>query len=179
MAESFDRERFEAVFRAHYGDVFRFLARRTDLASAEDLANETFTVYWRRPEAVPDDALPWLYGVARRTLANHRRSAARAGTKIARARAETPPAPGRDPADCLPEQDTVRRALAGLTERDRETLRLVAWEGLSLADAARVAGVNRAAFAARLQRAKRRLAARLEENEDPPLSQPRPVETTS
>jgi DNA-directed RNA polymerase specialized sigma24 family protein len=79
----------------------------------------------------------------------------------------------------LPEQDAVLRALAGLSERDRETLRLVAWEGLSQADAARVAGVNRAAFAARLHRARRRFAACLEEDEDPLLSRPRPVETAT
>ncbi len=38
---------------------------------------ETFLVAWRRLDDVPADALPWLYGVARRVLANERRSAGR------------------------------------------------------------------------------------------------------
>ena len=36
-----------------------------------------FLTAWRRFDRVPDDALPWLLGVARRVLANARRSAAR------------------------------------------------------------------------------------------------------
>ena len=51
----------------------------------------------------------------------------------------------------------VRRALAGLSERDREVLMLVAWEGLDPAGAARVAGCTRATFAVRLHRARKRL----------------------
>jgi RNA polymerase sigma-70 factor, ECF subfamily len=35
---------------------------------------DTFQAVWRRLEAVPDDALPWLIGVARRTLADHLRA---------------------------------------------------------------------------------------------------------
>ena len=49
-----------------------------------------------------------------------------------------------------------------LRARDREALRLVAWEGLSIADAARAAGVPRATFAMRLHRARRRLAQQLD-----------------
>lgn len=52
-------------------------------------------------------------------------------------------------------------ALAGLTEHEREALLLVAWEGLSAADAARVAGCSVAAFRVRLHRARRRVAGRL------------------
>lgn len=167
------RARFETLFRAHYRDVLRFAARRIDRASAEDIANETFTICWRRLGTVPDDALPWLYAVARNVLANHQRAAIRASAKLARAAGERPP-PARDPAERLAEQDAVLRALAALPERDREVLRLVAWEGLSQIDAARVAGTNRVTFAARLHRARRRLTARLEEES----AQPRAMETT-
>jgi RNA polymerase sigma-70 factor (ECF subfamily) len=71
----------------------------------------------------------------------------------------------RDPADRLAERDAVLRAFTGLSEPDREALRLVAWERLSLADAARAAGVSRPAFAMRVHRARRRLAARLREQD--------------
>jgi DNA-directed RNA polymerase specialized sigma24 family protein len=45
--------------------------------STQDVAAETFQVAWRRLEAVPFDAAPWLYAVARRVLANERRAASR------------------------------------------------------------------------------------------------------
>ena len=151
--------RFEELFRSHYRDVHRYALRRTDPAMAEEVANETFMVCWRKLEAVPDTPLPWLYAVARKCLANRRRAEARR-TDVADA-----PSAGRDPADQLAERDAILRAFTALGERDREALRLVAWEGLSTADAARAAGTSAPAFAMRLHRARRRLAAQL----DPPL----------
>jgi RNA polymerase sigma-70 factor (ECF subfamily) len=62
----------------------------------------------------------------------------------------------------LAERDSILRAFVELSESDREALRLVAWEGLSLGDAARAAGVSRTAFAMRVHRARRRLAAKLD-----------------
>jgi RNA polymerase sigma-70 factor (ECF subfamily) len=66
------------------------------------------------------------------------------------------------------------RAFVRLAERDREALRLVAWDGLSLADAARVAGTTRVAFATRVHRARRRLAAALDEQSDRGHPSPQP-----
>ena len=43
-------ERFDALYRAHYAAVLRFARRRTDPASAEDVAAETFAIAWRRLE---------------------------------------------------------------------------------------------------------------------------------
>ena len=51
----------------------------------------------------------------------------------------------------------VLDALASLKEDDREALLLVAWEGLSHRDAARVLGVRETTFGVRLHRARRRL----------------------
>jgi DNA-directed RNA polymerase specialized sigma24 family protein len=56
-------------------------------------------------------------------------------------------------------------ALAALTEHEREALLLVAWDELSAADAARVAGCSAAAFRVRLHRARQRIAGRLGINE--------------
>ncbi len=69
----------------------------------------------------------------------------------------------RDRADALAARDGVVRSFAGLSDSDREALALVAWDGLDLACAARVAGTTRVAFAMRVSRARRRLAAALEE----------------
>ena len=50
----------------------------------------------------------------------------------------------------------VLRALSAMREEDRETLLLVAWEGLEPARAAKVLGVSPNTFSARLSRARRR-----------------------
>lgn len=154
--------RFEALFAAHYRDVQRYALRRTTPALAEEIANETFLVCWRRLDAVPEHALPWLYATAGKCLANQRRADARhARRERAAADDERSAAGGRDPAERFAERDAVLRAFAALGDRDREALRLVAWEGLSVNDAAKAAGMTRAGFAMRLHRARRRLAVRL------------------
>jgi RNA polymerase sigma factor (sigma-70 family) len=155
MVSRCDQARFEELYRAGYGAVLRFAARRTDSASAEEVVAETFAVAWRRLDTVPrDDPLPWLYVVARNELANRRRAAVSDRRKTASAGALLE-RNGRDPADALAERDIVLRAFATLAEPDREALRLVAWENLNLAAGARVAGTSRAAFAMRVSRARR------------------------
>jgi RNA polymerase sigma-70 factor (ECF subfamily) len=153
--------RFEALFAAHYRDVHRFALRRTDQAQAEEVVNETFAICWAKLDKVPHPALPWLYTVAGNCLANRRRAGTRRERTAARLRAH-PPDGARDPAERFAERDAILRAFLALGERDREALRLVAWDGLSLADAASVAGTSRAAFAMRLHRARNRLRAGLE-----------------
>jgi RNA polymerase sigma-70 factor (ECF subfamily) len=163
-----DTERFEAVFRAHHQAVLRYALRRADPSTAEEVVADTFLVCWRRLDDVPDDPLPWLLGTARRCLANLRRSATRSAGLAARATQFDSEPEGRDPSDVLGSREIVRAAFAGLTETDREVLRLVAWDGLDLAAAARVLGCTRAAFAVRLHRARKRLASRLAAAEDAP-----------
>ena len=48
--------------------MFGYAARRLGWHDAGDATAEVFAVAWRRMRSVPDepDALPWLYGVARR-----------------------------------------------------------------------------------------------------------------
>ena len=65
--------RLEALFDAHSGRVFAYAARRSSPQDADDVVGETFLVAWRRLDAVPPDALPWLLGVARKVLSNRRR----------------------------------------------------------------------------------------------------------
>ena len=80
-----DRHRFERIYVDHYDAVLRYCLRRTNREDALDTAAETFTVAWRRRADMPvDGELPWLYGVARKLLANHHRSAARSNVVAAR-----------------------------------------------------------------------------------------------
>lgn len=78
MADERDEAWFTAVYAAGYPDVVRYgLRRLADVEAAGELAQDVFVVVWRRRTEVPDHTLPWLYGVARRLLANewrHRRA---------------------------------------------------------------------------------------------------------
>lgn len=80
-------ERFNALYQAHATAVLRYACRRADPDTARDVVAETFLVAWRKLGAVPRDpaqAEPWLYGVARRVLANIDRSAQRRSRVTAR-----------------------------------------------------------------------------------------------
>lgn len=155
------RDRFESLFAAHHGAVRAYALRRAAPHLAQDAVAETFTVAWRRLDDVPDDPLPWLLGVTRRTLANLRRGEARAGALAERV-AHHEPATTTDPAEAVDDAAAIRAALATLSESDRETLMLVAWDGLEPADAAQVVGCTKTTFNVRLHRARRRLAAALD-----------------
>jgi RNA polymerase sigma-70 factor, ECF subfamily len=162
-----DAERFEALYREHYAAIVRFARRRIDPSSAEEVVADTFATAWRRIDVVPIDApLPWLYEVAGRILQSHRRADASSRDKAANAARVSPAEYGRDPAEAFAERERVLRAFTTLSAADREALRLVAWEGLDHADAARVAGTSRSAFTMRVARARRRLAKALSELED-------------
>ena len=148
----------EALFRRHYRDVAAYVRRRAEPDVVEDVVAETFLVAWRRLDAVPVDARPWLLGVARKTLATQRRSVARRRSLLTKLEAAPSPSGQADPPDDL----GVVAALQRLPEKDREAITLVAWDGLSPNEAARVVGQTPVAFRVRLHRAKRRLRQRLE-----------------
>jgi len=160
-------ERFDALARALGPRVLAYLARRVDPpADAADVLAETLIVVWRRLDDVPADereALVWTLAVARRVAANQRRGRRRGEALVEALRGQVQAAsPPPDPAAL-----DLRRALARLGRDDREILTLVAWEGLSPAEAAGVLGVGPAASRKRLQRARERLTAELGEEEGP------------
>ena len=156
-----EAQRFEALYRAHYAAIVAYVHRRIDPVSAEEIVAETFAIAWRRLDTVPAEPLPWLYVVAQNLPHGERRSAARARRNAASFAEATKLDQGRDPADAFAERQHVLRAFSALAKRDREALRLVAWEGLDHRDAARVFGTSRVAFAMRVSRARRRLATAL------------------
>jgi RNA polymerase sigma-70 factor (ECF subfamily) len=148
------RDRFEEVAPGLIEPVRRFLARRTDPETAEDVLGETLLVCWRRVAELPDEPLPWVYGVARNCLRNAERSARRQERVAARIMAL--------PADAEPPEDpALDEALAALRPEEAELLRLWAWEQLTPAEIAVVLGITPNAASSRLTRAKRKLSDRL------------------
>src|SRR4051794_31069206 len=102
-------DRFEEVFREHYDAVRGFAFRRVPGDLAQDAVAETFLVAWRRLDDVPADALPWLYGVARRVLANQRRSADRSSALERRLAAAAGASAGsNDPRENVGEGEILR-----------------------------------------------------------------------
>lgn len=169
MTEAEKRQRFHEVYTENYAKVLGYCLRRIDRDQAQDVASEVFTVAWRRLDGLPgDDAtLPWLYGVAARTLANFRRSSKRRanlGHKLrgfprpAMAAAETQVVRRLEDQSMI---DTINR----LSETDREILLLSAWEGLPSSQIALRFEISPKAAEKRLTRAKKRLAAHLERAE--------------
>jgi RNA polymerase sigma-70 factor (ECF subfamily) len=165
-----DRERFERIYRENFRAVLRFAAMRIDPERAKDVAAETFLVAWRRLDDVPVEPRAWLLGVARKVIAGQFRSQTRRDAVAARlgraAHDDT-----QDPATAFADHDEALAAFATLGERDREVLRLVAWDGLNPVEAAEVLGVTRLAFTVRLHRARRRLEKALEPEPLPAASQ--------
>ena len=151
---------YEALFEANFDALLAYARRRTDqLSDAEDVVAETFVVAWRRWNDVPkppNERRLWLYGVARRVLANHRRAAGRRLRLVDRLRAELRPSGPRPHGD-------VAAALSELSDTDREILRLAAWEGLTHGEVAAVLEVSPNAAAIRLHRARQRLTAVMKE----------------
>jgi RNA polymerase sigma-70 factor (ECF subfamily) len=163
--------RFERLWHDYAPAIAAYVRRRAPVDLVEDAVAETFLVAWRRLDRVPNDPLPWLYCVARRTLANQRRGLARRGALRRRLDLELPPVTNDD-AD-----PRVFEALATLSEPDRELLLLVAWEGLTTAEAAACVGSSAIACRVRLHRARARLAAALGDLEPaPPRAEPNPKE---
>jgi RNA polymerase sigma-70 factor (ECF subfamily) len=148
-------ERFSSLYGAHYGQLHAYAARRVGAEAADEVVAEAFLIAWRRFDDLPDHALPWLYGVTRNVVLQHRvRSARHAAAQTALRRLPPPPSPDGDSGE-------VWTAWAALSVADQEVLALIAWEDLTVADAARVLGCSAPVFSVRLHRARRRLERRL------------------
>lgn len=161
MGRGVDRRgAFEELFSAHYWAVRAYVLRRSPAASAEDVIAETFLVAWRRLDSLGEDPLPWLFGVARRVMANQLRAERRRTALSARLHELVAGQPSHwEPPAAMSEE--MATAMGRLSAQEREALLLVAWEGLEPGRAARAAGCSNAAFRARLHRARRHVAAAL------------------
>jgi RNA polymerase sigma-70 factor (ECF subfamily) len=161
----------EAAFRRLYKDnvavVYRYVAARhrasAERADVADVVADVFAVAWRRRSDRPTgtDERFWLFGVARRVLADHRRSDQRRRRLFLRIVAQ-PPAPGAASGVDGELAHRLDTAMSRLRENDREALRLVAWDDLSRSEAAAAIGCSVNALNIRVHRALKRLSAELD-----------------
>lgn len=157
----------ELFYREHIGAVQGFVARR--VVSPEDAADLTAEVFLAAMRASAgyrgDGAAPraWLYGIARRVVANHHRRASRAMRAAGRIDARDL-LDGDATEQIVARIDSERsareayRALAELPERQRAVVELVAVDGLSLTEAALALGITPGNARVRYHRARQRLA---------------------
>jgi RNA polymerase sigma factor (sigma-70 family) len=155
------RDRFQALYEANYHRVLGFALRRVGRDDAADVVAETFLAAWRRLDDVPEGetARLWLYGTARRVLANQHRGRLRRARLAERVRAET--VAGAQLPSAAADISLAAAAFARLRSEDRELLGLVAWEGLDAGGIAQVCGCSRNAARIRIHRARRRFAQEL------------------
>ena len=149
-------ERFRAVYDAAYPRLMAYAMRRARTRDdAHDVVADTMLIAWRRLDDIPTDErrIAWMYGVARRVLANHYRATDRRDRLTDRLEHQAPADHG--------EFDAVYEALDRLRTDDREILTLAAWDDLTNDEIAVVLSVTPGAVAVRLHRARARLAREL------------------
>lgn len=153
-----DRQRFTTMYDQHRQRVWAYVVSRAGRQVADEVVSETFAIAWRKLHEVPTNALPYLLGIARNVLReNIREEARREGLNQ-----ELREWVSGDVAEQVAERLGVLKAMARLTQDERELLMLVAWQGLSPRDAARVVGCSVPAFRVRLHRARKRLQQEME-----------------
>lgn len=152
------RELFDALFREEVAAIGSYCRwRAPSSADAEDAVAEVFLIAWRRLDDVPTgrDARLWLYGTARRVLANQARASVRRGKLIEKLGVQ--PLPVETENDQLAAR--VHEALSALRVGDREILLLAEWEGLTPAEIASVVQCSPVTVRVRLHRARGRFRA--------------------
>lgn len=158
------RERFRLLYDANYERILGYALRRADSAEdAHDIVNETFLVAWRRLDDVPDGdrARPWLYGAARRVLANLYRGRRRARRLVAKLETEQAGRVDLGATDG-PETDGVARAFSQLSASGQELLMLMGWEELNTDELADVLECRASTARVRLHRARKRFGCELD-----------------
>ena len=164
-------DRFGHIYDRHFPGIYRYIASRVGPDEADDLTAETFIDAFRRRESFDPargDVRPWLFGIATRLVAQHRRAEARRYRALARTPAEPDPGGHDDRVAALvsaqARREPLLRALAGLSNEDRDVLLLIALGGLSYEEVAAALSIPPGTVASRLSRARRKVRSVL----DPP-----------
>ncbi|MGX1695189.1 RNA polymerase sigma factor [Microbacterium keratanolyticum] len=167
-----DDDAFRQLYRAYIRPVY-WIAHGIvgTAADAEDVAQETFVVAWRKLGTLQlesESLLPWLATICRFQAANRLRRQRKDRAHTTDAVDDTIP----DTIDI--EQQVISAALADriaeelqtLTELDREIFRLCASEGYAYQAAAEELGVSHGVVRNRLSRVRTQLRGALRETEE-------------
>lgn len=145
---------FNELYAYAYPLVYRYIARRVR-QDVDDIAIEVFATAWRRREKLTierDQQMLWLYGVARRKVANAVRMNKRKSQFVKGLQHEQPDETSTDTKAVA--ALVVNAALSRMKVSERELLLLVEADGLNVAEASRVLGLNQSLTQKRLASAK-------------------------
>jgi RNA polymerase sigma-70 factor (ECF subfamily) len=157
----------ERVWRELQASLRAFVSRRVrEPADVDDIVQRVFLHVHRSLPTLRDaDRLPaWLYRTARRAIADYYRAPAHRREVPSGAVLDVVPEEDaaaddlRDDASALQElAGCIPPLLTGLTQADRDALRLIEIDGVSQVDAARRLGLSNSGMKSRIQRARSRL----------------------
>jgi RNA polymerase sigma-70 factor (ECF subfamily) len=154
------KDAFERVYAEHAGPLLGFLIYRTgDRALAEDLLGDTFERAIRarmRFDRRKASEKTWLYTIALNCLRDHRRRAGAEQRAVERATPATVPTVA-DASGAIAERDLVQRALAKLSEDERDVVALRYGAELTVPEIAKMAGLSESTARGRLYAALRKL----------------------
>ena len=140
--------------------VWTYVRRMIGSSQADDVAQEVWLAVVRGLPRLkePGRFAPWLFTIARRTVANRLREEYGRHEVLAEEEQAT-----ADPADALVDRAELLAGLSGLPVREREILVLFYLEDLSLEDCAEICAIPVGTVKSRLSRARRMLRDHLTE----------------
>jgi len=154
-----DQSDFEALFRAHYPEIVRYLAVRLgSREAAADVAADVFAEAWKRVPGLQWRGRPvraWLYRVAANMAADELRRHSRTTPLTAE------PASAADDVEAASDRIALSRALASLPPDHQLVVHLRLVEELPFAEIARILDRNVGACQMLMLRAARSLRAAL------------------
>ncbi|HEY6255260.1 MAG TPA: sigma-70 family RNA polymerase sigma factor [Xanthobacteraceae bacterium] len=157
-----DRLAMRALFARHQVRIYRFALRLLrDQALAEDLISEVFLEVWRHAAQFEarSRASTWLLAIARfKALAWLRR---RGEAPLDEATAGAIPDTSDDPEATIRKKQqgqTLRRCLTRLSPKHREIVDLVYYQGMAIAEVARIVGIPESTVKTRMFHARKQLA---------------------
>lgn len=159
-----DPGRFGMIFDAYFPEIHRYVARRIDVHTADDLAAETFAIAFRARGSYDMSracARPWLYGIATNLIGRHRRDERRKLRALARIDRSDRVAGHEERVAARVSAEGVRgplaKAVAALPPGQRDVLLLVVLAGLGHEEVAEALGISYGTVGSRLARARQRL----------------------
>ena len=142
-AQQGDPDAWEVLYRASYPRLRAYALRRSGATVSDDIVAETWSravqgIDRYRWTGVGFDA--WLFGIARRVMADHYPQAGKVRLIRAHRAAEPSPEGPGDGLEVDEDRAALRRTFARLPEADREILELRVVAGLSAAQTASLLG---------------------------------------
>lgn len=164
---------FEALYTEHFAFAWRMLLHfGVAEGQVEDAVQDVFVVVHRRLDRWDRrSARSWLYGIARRVAADHRRARARHQRKLDALPKAQAPTLERQIAD-RELLAMLEAALAKLDPGPREVFVMAEIEGMSAREIAELLELNPNTIASRLRRARAELARVLAQLGDPAQREP-------